>query len=305
MAALDGVFIYLEKIESADHNFIYNVPILSSHDAIRISFSYTHHPPGLFFIFRQDNPVNAATPNVHSEAEYFHSEAKVLRFCANNRRISHVNVDTNAWAHKRAEGVLMDTIAQKAVSFFISHGAGHESNRDIYEYGVVITLSFLVNAAVAVILGFAFSLQVEMLVFFIPFAIHRSLSGGYHAKTWWGCLIMSGLVMVAVVFLLKLQARAELFPVSAILWILSIKTTFAFAPVENANRPLSDAEKSKFRKYSRIYTPLCAFIGAVFFVLKLNRLSLCVALALGASAITQLIAILLNKRKGGGMHNEK
>jgi len=199
----------------------------------------------------------------------------------------------------------MEMIARRAAAFFIDQGAGNECNRDIYEYGIIIALSFLINTAVAVILGFVFSLQIEILVFFIPFAIHRSLSGGYHAKTWWGCLIMSGLVMMIVVFLVKLQARAELFPISVALWVLSIITTFAFAPVENANRPLSDAEKSKFRKCSRVYTPLCVLIGALFFILNMNRLSVCVALALGASGITQLIAIFQNKRKGGGLRNEE
>jgi accessory gene regulator B len=191
----------------------------------------------------------------------------------------------------------MNLLSKKAAAFFISHGGADERNRDIYEYGVLVALSFALNAAVTVSFGFIFSVPAELLAFFIPFAVHRSLSGGHHAKTWWGCLITSGVSIAAVVFLLKLHLINTV-AVSVVLWVVSSAVTFIFAPVENPNRPLTDAEILRFRRYARLSSLLCVSLSAVLFAVHLDRFGFCVALALGVSGIAQLTGIVI-KRKGG------
>jgi accessory gene regulator B len=191
----------------------------------------------------------------------------------------------------------MNTLSKKATDFFISHGGADESNRDIYEYGALVALSFALNAAVTVSFGFIFAVPAELLAFFLPFAVHRSLSGGHHAKTWWGCLITSGVSIAAVVILLKLHSHINVVVISAVLWVVSSTLTFIFAPVENPNRPLTDSEILRFRKYSRSCTLLCVALSVAFFAVRMDRFGFCVALALGVSGVAQLIGIII-KRKG-------
>jgi len=42
----------------------------------------------------------------------------------------------------------MATLAEKTVSFFVAYGAIDEDDRDIYEYGAMVVISFVVNAVV-------------------------------------------------------------------------------------------------------------------------------------------------------------
>jgi accessory gene regulator B len=191
----------------------------------------------------------------------------------------------------------MDRIAHKAATFFIDQGAGNKHDREAYEYGIVVAMSFSINVLVAVVLGLAFSIGLELIVFFIPFAIHRGVSGGYHAKTWWGCLLMSGFVIVAAVFLIRTLAQIGLLPISIVFWIFVIVATLLFAPVENPNRPLTNLEKVKFRKYSLLFTPICIFFATVLLFFDVELFSLCITLALVASCFTQLVSVMKILRK--------
>jgi len=191
----------------------------------------------------------------------------------------------------------MEKIAVSAAKFLVRQGGGDVANLDIYEYGIVVALSFLVNAAVAVLVGIVFSALVDLLVFFLPFAVHRSLSGGYHADTWWGCLLMSSIVIAITLLLIKSQASAYTLQISIALLLFSCVSTFIFAPIENPNNPLTAKGKVKFRKCSRLCTLLFVTLGAMLFVAGMESHSFSVALALGISGATQMICVIQKRRR--------
>ena len=92
----------------------------------------------------------------------------------------------------------MEFLADRIADYFIRNGAAEEENRDIYVYGLIHVFSHSIGLAVAMVVGFSFSIPFEVLVFFIPLTMVRISAGGYHAGTFWRCIAVSVLTILAV-----------------------------------------------------------------------------------------------------------
>ena len=190
----------------------------------------------------------------------------------------------------------MVSVSQRIANALVRYGNGSEANVDIYEYGIQALLSFAINAVVTVILGVLFGVVSELILFFIPFALHRSISGGYHAKTWWGCVVFSGIVIAFVILLCKLHFAVNLFFASILVSFFAAITTFCFAPVVNSNHPLNNDERLRFRKLSRSMTAILITLEIIAFFVGMSRFGFCVALALGVSSSMQVIGVIQGRR---------
>ena len=86
--------------------------------------------------------------------------------------------------------------------------------RDIVVFGAEAAFSLIVNLAITLIVGLVFRKSFEMLMFFIPFSVLRSLSGGIHAKTFARCVLASSLTIAAVAIAVSVDLRNIELPLS-------------------------------------------------------------------------------------------
>lgn len=139
---------------------------------------------------------------------------------------------------------------------------------EIYIYGFEVFISSCITFLIAILTGVILNCVLAALVYFITFAVLRQICGGYHAKSYWSCNI---LFIIATVFVLLFFKYIPIVSfeiphyIFITLWVMCV---FAYAPIENENKPLSNHQKILFRKISRFLCIIITLISCLFYILK-------------------------------------
>ena len=193
----------------------------------------------------------------------------------------------------------MELLADRIAGFFIQSGVATEETRDIYVYGLIHAFSVIIGLVITTTLGFVFSVPLEMLLFFVPFTALRMTSGGYHALTFWRCIIISFLVMFTVAFVLRANIAPLYSTVIISVSIISVIVIYCIAPVGDKRHPLTSAEVLRFKKCARVVVTGNALIALIILALGSSRYSFSLSIGAGASTSSTLVAFLNNKIFGG------
>lgn len=103
----------------------------------------------------------------------------------------------------------MVTLARKGTKILLSHGIIQETQVRIYEYGFELLFSTIITVFFVILLGILcgeLSRTTIFLLFFIPI---RIAAGGYHAKTYVGCFILTNLIAMICVRISRLLYNAN------------------------------------------------------------------------------------------------
>ena len=73
---------------------------------------------------------------------------------------------------------------------FIKHKIISEDTKDIYKYGMEITISSLIGLIIVALVGIIFKALLQAMIFYVIFIVLRSTTGGFHATTYLKCNIM-------------------------------------------------------------------------------------------------------------------
>ena len=189
------------------------------------------------------------------------------------------------------------------VEFLIQNGSLEEKYREDSIYG--LTLAIEKAVAYVVLLGIAFFLgkPVEGLVFLISFLLLRQTTGGFHAKTFFGCLFGSGVTFFLVLEILAPLTERYLLP-AGILFLFSIICIFCFSPVNHPNLMLTGEEKRRHRYLSRGVLALETGVAGIFTILHTGWKQY-VIMAVIVCAVFILIAKLIRQEVIEDEVNEK
>ena len=164
---------------------------------------------------------------------------------------------------------------------------------EIYHYGFEIFISSCITFLIAILSGVVFDCIAAALIYFVTFAVLRQICGGYHAKSYWSCNVLFAIATIFVLLFFKyIPIAAFEIPhyICIALWGLCI---FAYAPIENENKPLSKHQKVLFRKISRCLCILLALISCLFYTLQTPY-----TILLDATLLVISLAILVVGAKG-------
>ncbi|MEY7998947.1 accessory gene regulator B family protein [Clostridium sp. Mt-5] len=135
------------------------------------------------------------------------------------------------------------------------------------EYGLVCTFDEITKLIPYFIIFWIFSLQNYYIITLLFFCPIRLFSGGYHAKTYWGCFFISFIIFYIIVTAGKYMIINNIF----IIFLLSISFILIciFSPVDNINKKIkSESRRNQLRHYSILITMLliimCYFISNKF-----------------------------------------
>lgn len=131
------------------------------------------------------------------------------------------------------------------------------------EYGLTCFFDEITKFVPYFIIFWILSFQeyyVVALLFFCPI---RLFSGGYHAKTYWGCFFISLIVFLMIIVCGKYLIINNIILVLSL--IISLIFILIFSPVDNINKRIKSEERRKMLKsYSIVITfiliILCYFI---------------------------------------------
>ena len=119
---------------------------------------------------------------------------------------------------------------------------------NIFQYAVQILLEKWISLTVMGILAGSLGYGKEYLLFLLVFMPLRSCCGGFHMKTYGGCLVCSCL-LVGIVLM-----TSRMLPVDSNVWMIGISGMIPLipmnrmAPVLHINRPMKQKEIDKCRK---------------------------------------------------------
>lgn len=175
-----------------------------------------------------------------------------------------------------------------------------EARRPIYVYGFELTLSTASSMISILILSACLSVFSSAVLFLLFFCSLRLFSGGYHAKTYGRCFILTNGVYFATigcVFLAeKLLQHTALSLLGAVLLIFSVVTVLILAPVKNNHHPLSPERYIRNRKIACTLSVVFLIAAAILFWLGREHDFVLISFTLTAVAVMMIIPKLQERR---------
>ncbi len=157
----------------------------------------------------------------------------------------------------------MDRLIHKLVEINILKGKITKEEADLYAYGYMLLvekiLIFMISILVAVLCDAFF----EIILLCITFIPLRTYSGGYHAKSRWACMILSGIFLIVGIYSmrwLKHFIDMKLFVMGEILCGFVM---MKFAPVDVEQRKITSSERKYFRKVLAVINGIEIILGIV------------------------------------------
>lgn len=193
---------------------------------------------------------------------------------------------------------MISMISAYLVSMLLQERLITPDDREIYEYGLEITIANMVNGIIVFLIGVGFQKVPETIIFYLAFVSLRFFCGGYHADSYSRCFFSFALTNALCLGASGWIAKHEniisgLFFLAAVLLWLCI---FKMAPLEHENRPFTDKEKLRFRKRSIQIYGFWIVIGIVLWMTHLIQME--------ASLISTFIAVAI-LMIGGKSHEKR
>ena len=174
--------------------------------------------------------------------------------------------------------------------------------KDIYQYGFEILISSVITFLIVLVCGCVFNCIIPSFIFFVLFVILRSVCGGYHASNYLSCNLIFGFVTIGVLMSYKyinIEVFSELhYPICMLTFICTIM----YSPIENENKPLTIAQKKKFRILG---TVLVLMVSLVSTVIKIKLQSSYTILTDMTLLVVSIFMVVAKLKRGGEQNMDK
>lgn len=175
-----------------------------------------------------------------------------------------------------------------------------KSKRPIYVYGLELTFSSASSILSILIISACLSIFSSAVVFLVFFCSLRLFSGGYHAKTYGRCFVLTNGVYCAtvgcVLFSEKMLQHPALSLIGAALLLLSVITILVLAPVKNQHHPLSPKRYLRNRRIACILSVVFLFVAAIVFGFGKEHYFILISFTLMAVAVMMIIPTIQERR---------
>lgn len=131
---------------------------------------------------------------------------------------------------------------------------------EIYQYAIQILLEKWISLLAIGVIAFLLNQGMEYLFFLLIFMPLRSHGGGFHMKTYPGCLLGSIILIIGTLFAAEYLPLKDL-PVFCVVRDLAMLCAIRrMAPVQHINRPMTEKEIAGCRKRIRTVTAVIAVL---------------------------------------------
>ena len=97
----------------------------------------------------------------------------------------------------------MDKWIHNVVAENIRKGKIAENEIEIYEYGYTMILEKMIIFFISIVIAFALNAIWEVIALCVTFIPLRIYSGGYHAKSRYWCMVLSGLMLIIGIIVVR------------------------------------------------------------------------------------------------------
>lgn len=158
---------------------------------------------------------------------------------------------------------MIKRIAKRIYNFMSRHINTTPELRDVYTYGIEITISTALNVCLVMLTAVLLRSPLSGLCHWGCIIILRSFCGGYHANSYFKCNCLMVIFFIISYFGGKLLMYFNLTNIKllSILLMLAFLPIYAFAPVKNKHKVLSESKAKMCRILSIIIYIILSLLG--------------------------------------------
>lgn len=176
---------------------------------------------------------------------------------------------------------------KKIVNAMVKCGVISSDDTDIYSFGLQLVFEMLVTTASMLVIAILLKRVAEGVIFFLSFAFLRQYAGGFHAKRFSSCYLISCSIVASVCVLMNYVNSISIFCLAAS--GVSVLFIGLLAPVDSIYKPIQEKEFKKYRIRTFWFLVSEVIIAIVLFTLDIyfyycicfSWITLCVLLILG------------------------
>lgn len=165
---------------------------------------------------------------------------------------------------------MSDRAAAKLVEVAISTGVISEADREFYQYAYLLLIEYIISWSSIFTIALL-THQVLGALFFALFYIPlRIFAGGYHAREFRGCNLLSIISFTLFCLTVPLVTSIPQSTIYILIMICSV-TIFALAPIADPNKPFEGNDENRNRFRTRIVLVTELIIAYFMCIITLNN----------------------------------
>ncbi len=150
--------------------------------------------------------------------------------------------------------------------FLLYRGVIEEENVAIYQYGYEMLLNSVEQIVFLMILGAAWAKCVSTFIFCVVFISLRRYTGGYHASTRIGCMIVTLFGYFFVVKMTNISMHVQIpFIIYMMVGIICLAVVMRYTPIENINKRLSIDQIKISRRRAKIISIIYMVVALLLY----------------------------------------
>lgn len=194
---------------------------------------------------------------------------------------------------------MLRRLAGKIVDWQIRRHYLPDGDRSLYEYGYETLLNQMINILISAAIAIWFRAPVAVFVFLVCYIPLRSFCGGYHARTNWGCSLISAILLSVICMAVRRIPQSADLLLAAAAFPVCGGLVFRFAPVEDSNKPLDAEETVRYRRSGRAIWLLEICAAALLYPFS-RQAGLTIVLGHGIFSVVLYMGIVRNRRLAHG-----
>lgn len=198
---------------------------------------------------------------------------------------------------------MIDQLSMSIARFFAGKKLIPKDELDSYAYGYQVILISIINWSSILIIAILTHSLIDTLFYMLPIVILRRHTGGYHARSYAQCYILSVSFYLIVLLLTRFIPDSAVYVIAPVLSMMTCISILKYAPIEHANNPQSKKRMIRHRRSCVVFSSFFLILTIALLIAKLTALSCCAALGMFQVCILLLVEHINNLKKGGN-HNE-
>ena len=146
---------------------------------------------------------------------------------------------------------MIQELSIKIANFMVKRSIISDSDRNLYEFAYLSLIERLISWGTIIVLGTLFDCFLGSIIFTFSFVPLRIYAGGFHAKVYWKCFLISSITfLIVIVFFKNIYSHISTEIILFFLFI-SIIIIIKKAPISDPNRPLNKKEFQNYKLVTR------------------------------------------------------
>lgn len=196
---------------------------------------------------------------------------------------------------------MLNQWAQRLTSTLFYHTQIDNSRRTTFIYGFELLLSTSLSIFSIIIISAFLSCLSHAIIFLVVFISLRLFNGGFHAKTYRRCFLLTNAVYLTVlaasVYAYKSVPASTYCPIYILGTLLSTGAIVYLSPIKHFNHPLSENRYRKNQKIGRRLVLIYSVVNCFLLFLSIKAVySVLISFTLMAVAIMMIIPQFTERR---------